>query len=162
MLSLMMHNKSTGIIYSVTCNHFAYHCCTAQLLYSRKETAVIFSQGLVVFTGVSWPHHISFFWLIYHPWMGTWQTTANHGCSHSHTRLWAPLHSEKNWARAGQNSNYSASTKCLKKLLEEQKEVPRVTKIYILWKLGWICFHYRKTKIASSTAAVQKGNKKFA
>ena len=121
---------------------------------------VSLSLGLVVITGLSWPQHINFFWLVHHPSIRTWWTTANRGCSHSHTMLWSPMHSWKNWARAGQNSSCATSTKCLKNLLAGQKDVSRVTKIHILWKLGLIYFQYRQTNRALLAATVHKGKKK--
>jgi hypothetical protein len=35
--------------------------------------------------------------------------------------------------------------KVLKNLVEGQKKVPRVTKIYFFEQMGWICFRYRQT-----------------
>jgi len=35
--------------------------------------------------------------------------------------------------------------KMLKNLVEGQKKVPRVTKMYVFEQLGWICFWYRQT-----------------
>jgi len=35
--------------------------------------------------------------------------------------------------------------KMLKNLVEGQKKVPRVMKIYVLEQIGWTCFRYRQT-----------------
>jgi hypothetical protein len=46
----------------------------------------------------------------------------------------------------------------LKNLIEGQKKVSRVTKIYVLWQLGWICFRCRQANRAFLVEGVRKGS----
>jgi hypothetical protein len=64
-------------------------------------------------------------------------------------RTWVKL--RQTWP--DQNHSTSKNTKYTGGAMK----VPRVTKIYVVWQLGWICFQYRQRNGALLVAVVRKG-----